>query len=328
MYELQQRLPNRTDWIWLLDSTIKIGTKKCFLIAGTTKTHLSKHGFNLQHKDIQVLKIKVVSQLNSQIICQYLEELSQKVGVPQQIVSDHGSDIKRGVELFCSSHHKPIYTYDITHKTALLLKDILEPCSTWQTFLSQSSLTRQKVKQTNLSFLAPPSQKNQSRYMNLDELINWAQNILDYQAKNDFSLINPTHCIDQLVLSQLQIAGYSDIALDLKRLRGLVYPDKSTLFQALVQTLGQNITRPVQSIIFKHASIGHRTFLEKFAWINRFENAISDYSQLMQVIELAKSNIKQKGLNRQSYQEFEHKNPSNYLRIGHGASSRTQSFYF
>ena len=39
--------------------------------------------------------------------------------------------------------------------------------------------------------------------------------MLDYQAKGDFGLINPTHCIDKLVLSQLQIAGYGLIASDL-----------------------------------------------------------------------------------------------------------------
>lgn len=265
---------------------------------------MSKHGFNLQHKDIQVYRLEVVSQLNGEIVCQYLEELSQKIGIPQQIVSDHGSDIKKGVELFVRNHRKPIYTYDITHKTALLLKNILEPCSTWQSFLSQCGLLRQTVKQTNLSCIKPPSQKNKSRYMNLDELIFCTQNILDYQTQGDFSLINPIHCIDQLVLSQLQIAGYSLIASDLTGLLDNVYPDKSTLSQALVQTLGRNITEPVQNIILKHADLGHRAFLDQFGWLNSFENFIPDYYQLMQVIGLAKSGVKKKGLDRQSHQEF------------------------
>jgi hypothetical protein len=103
-----------------------------------------------------VYRLEVVSQLNGEIVCQYLFDMSQKIGIPQQIVSDHGSDIKKGIELFCSSHRKPIYTYDITHKTALLLKNILEPCSAWQSFLSQCSQTSPPVKQTHLSFLAPP----------------------------------------------------------------------------------------------------------------------------------------------------------------------------
>jgi len=159
-------------------------------MAGVTEAHLLKHGFNLLHDDVQVLRMEVVTQLNGEIVCQYLEELSQQIGIPKQIVSDHGSDIKKGIELFCASHRKPIYTYDITHKTALLLKGILAPCHTWQNFLNQWGLTSQLVNQTNLSFLAPPSNRK-ARYMNLEVLINWAQNVLDYQAKGDFSLIRP-----------------------------------------------------------------------------------------------------------------------------------------
>jgi hypothetical protein len=125
---------------------------------------------------------------------------------------------------------------------------------------------------------------------------------LDYQAKGDFSLIEPAHCIDQLVLSQLQIAGYSLIAGDLTELLDKVYPDKSTLSQALIQTLGQNITEPVKNIIFEHADLGRRTFIDKFGWLNSFENVIPDYSQLMQVIGIAKSCVD--GLDRQKHQEF------------------------
>lgn len=119
LYELQKKKLKRTDRIWVIDSSIQIGTQKCFWVVGTTKAHLSIHGVKLQHKDVQVLKMEVVCQLNSQIIGQYLEELSQQVGIPQQIVSDHGSDIKKGIELFCQNHRKPIYTYDITHKISI-----------------------------------------------------------------------------------------------------------------------------------------------------------------------------------------------------------------
>ena len=156
-----------------------------------------------------------------------------------------------------------------------------------------------------LYFLAPPPiQKNQARYMNLEPLIKWAQNRLDYQAKGDFSLIEPTHCIDQLVLSQLQIAGYSLIAGELTELLDKVYPNKSTLFQALVQTLGQNITQPIQNIIFEHADLGRLAVLDKKERLNSFENVIDDYSQLMPVIGIAKSGVKKEGLNRQKHQEF------------------------
>ena len=64
------------------------------------------------------------------------------------------------------------------------------------------------------------------------------------------------------------------------------------------------MTEPVQKIIFEYADLGHRAFLDQFGWLGRFENVIDDYSQLMQVIGLAKSCVKKEGLKRQSHQNF------------------------
>ena len=102
----------------------------------------------------------------------------------------------------------------------------------------------------------------------------------------------------------MQIAGYGLIADDLTQLLDNVYPNKSALSQELSQVLGQNIPKPIQSIIFKYASLGHRAFLDKFGWLGRFKNAIDDYSQLMQVIGLAKSCVKKEGLEYQSHRDF------------------------
>jgi len=139
--------------------------------------------------------------------------------------------------------------------------------------------------------------------MNLEQLINWAQNVQNYQAKGDFSLINPVYCIDKVVLSQLQTAGYALIADDLSKLIGNVYPNKSALSEELSITLGQNIPKPIKNIIFKYADLGHRAFLDKFGWLDSFRNAIDDYNQLMQVIGV-KSCVKKDGLQRQSHQDF------------------------
>ena len=66
----------------------------------------------------------------------------------------------------------------------------------------------------------------------------------------------------------MQIAGYSLIADDLTELLDKIYPDKPTLSQVLIQTLGQNIAQPIQKIIFEHADFGRRAFLDKFDWLN------------------------------------------------------------
>lgn len=303
LYQLQNKLPNRTDWIWIIDATIQSNTKKCFLVAGITQAHLSKCGFNLHHQDVVVLKMEVVSKLNGEIVHQHLEELSQQTGIPAQIISDHGSDIMAGINRFCDSHRKPTYSYDITHKTALLLEAMLKPCSTWHKFSNQCSLTRQKLLQTDMAFLVPPRQHLKSRYMNLDDLINWAQNIIDYQANEDYHLISKDYCIDQLVLEQLLIAGYDYKSKSLKPLLGKTYPSQQTFLKAL-NTLDPTITPDVQTIILKFADVGFQKFSNHFDWINDFKNVIEDYRQLMIVIKIANKQIKKNGLNRQSSVDF------------------------
>lgn len=79
-----------------------------------------------------------------------------------------------------------------------------------------------------------------------------------------------------MVLSQLLLKGYNLVAFNLEKLSGNVYPDQFVLSQALVQTLGQNIAKPVTQIILKQANLGERKFTQNFGWINHFENVIFD----------------------------------------------------
>ncbi len=38
------------------------------------------------------------------------------------MLSDHGSDLKKGIQLYQENYPEVIYTYDVTHAMALLLK--------------------------------------------------------------------------------------------------------------------------------------------------------------------------------------------------------------
>ncbi len=79
---------------------------------------------------------------------------------PLQIVSDHGSEIKKGIRLYKQKHPKLIWTHDITHAMALLLKKELAEDETYQAFMRQCNVTRQQIKQTPLYFLAPLANDN------------------------------------------------------------------------------------------------------------------------------------------------------------------------
>ena len=62
---------------------------------------------------------------------------------------------------------------------ANLLKKELFSDDFFQLFLSDCHRCRQQLKQTELAFVAPPSQRSQCRYFNLERLVNWACNLLN-----------------------------------------------------------------------------------------------------------------------------------------------------
>jgi hypothetical protein len=103
-------------------------------------------------------------------------------GTPAQIVSDHGSDIKKGNELFCQDNPGVVYTYDMSHKIGCLLKAVLENDRTWQSLLKTINIVLQQVQQTELSFLRPILPRKKSRYLNIGIIVKWVKNILSYQA--------------------------------------------------------------------------------------------------------------------------------------------------
>lgn len=74
---------------------------------------------------------------------------------------------------------------------ALLFQKELENDEKYQSFLKDCSQTRQKIQQTGLNFLIPPSQRTKTRYFNIEELVKWAKTTLDYHNQGNFSKITP-----------------------------------------------------------------------------------------------------------------------------------------
>ena len=145
---------------------------------------------NLHHHDLEVLAIEVVETIRGEIIESLIERLAMTVGKPVQIISDHGSDLKKGIELYISKNPQIIYTYDFTHQIALWLKKELSNNTKFQEFLHQCNLTRSQIQQTKLSFLRPPSQRSKARYHNIDILVTWGLKVLQYWKKQNFSRIS------------------------------------------------------------------------------------------------------------------------------------------
>jgi hypothetical protein len=184
LYELQRNKEIREDRTWIIDLSLELSTEKCLVILGVSQQYLLEKVWGeergLKHEDVELLHIEIMKSTQGELIEDVLNKLGEKVGKPRQIISDQGSDLYKGIKLYLQKNQGIIYTYDITHQLALLLKKELKEDEEYQSYLKKCNQCRQELQQTKLAFLRPPIQRSKSRYFNLDELINWGEKTILY----------------------------------------------------------------------------------------------------------------------------------------------------
>jgi hypothetical protein len=168
----------RDNWVVFLDHTMERGAARCLLVLGLPLDQWQQHGGALTHADVQVLMVEVVEHSTGAVVQAQLQRLAARMGVPAQIVSDHGGDLAKGIALFRHEYPGVVDTYDVSHKLACLLKAELEPDSRWQEFLRQAGQTRAVLQQAQGGVPRPPALRTKARYQNLDGLVAWGETIL------------------------------------------------------------------------------------------------------------------------------------------------------
>ena len=123
----------------------------------------------------------VWTRCHGETVAAHLGTLRKRLGVPMQVVSDHGSDVLAGIRSWKRTqqdHQHVVETYDITHGLAILLKNQLEPDARWASFVQACQSTRQQLQQTAGSFLKPPSWRSKARFLNVESHLTWANKML------------------------------------------------------------------------------------------------------------------------------------------------------
>lgn len=179
-YKLTRAKEQAEEWVWIIDHVGQLGAEKCVMIVGLRLSMLPIAGAYLTHADVEPIAICPVGQSNGEVAYQQLEEARKQTGVPREILSDHGSDLHKGIHQFCQAHPETCDIYDIKHKVAAVLKRELEAKPAWQEFSTQATRTIARVQQTALAALAPPRQRRKARYMNVAEVVGWGGRILHY----------------------------------------------------------------------------------------------------------------------------------------------------
>ena len=193
LYKLLEPLPKRKDWIWIIDHTIEFGTKKCMVVLAISQEKFEQLNHCLTHKDMEVATIEIQEQATGNNIYLALNKLSKQIGKPRQIVSDNCSNIKKGIRLFKKRSKKTIVTYDITHKAGLEVKKMFEKNRRWIKFGQNMARTKRRVTNTEFVCIAPRRPREKGRWLNLDQDLLWAENILKNKPKKRKGGISRKH---------------------------------------------------------------------------------------------------------------------------------------
>jgi hypothetical protein len=197
LFLLRRDVPPREDWVWILDWTIRVGQKKCLLILGVSLEQFQARPGALEHHQVVVLDLCVTAHGTGVDVENRLKRLAGRVGVPKQIVSDHGSDLSKGVRLFQAANPVVVDTYDVTHKLACLVKAELEADPRWAEFLRYCTSSLFQLQQSRGAFLTPPGPRSLERYMNVDRHTEWASRMLAVLDMPDKTLVAELLALDE-----------------------------------------------------------------------------------------------------------------------------------
>lgn len=320
LYLLQSEHEFRSDWIMIIDMTIELGTAKCLVILGIPQAHLpaaladrdkskdsDNNSFVLQHQKVKILSLEVLTTVTGEVINNTLEALSEKVGIPLQIIADQGSDVKKGIELFRQKHKDTIYTPDITHQMALFLKHHLKDNEQYLSFATKCSTTAKALQQTALHFLKPPAQRTKARWLNVATPVAWAQRVLAYQAAGDFTAVDPTYVFDVETYRLVWDTVDHESGKSLMNLwdSEVIYPDRASFSRAVWACIGEEAFAQYGEVIGEAADKGRRYFQEKLGWLAHYKDEIAYYAEMIELVQTVQQQVKQEGLSQTSSMDFE-----------------------
>jgi hypothetical protein len=203
------------DWVMLIDHSVQIGTEKCLVVLGIRQIEYQRLKRPLTLEDMTLLHLEVMPHSTKQDVEGSLRRLSEAVGGPRGVVHDNAADLAGGIRLLKRQYPQVRPIADCKHKAACLLKKRLHKDSRYAQFQKHLGRAKAQIQQTELAFLAPPSQRWKARYMNVDKLVVWAEKVL---AVLDGRLELPAAM--QLQRREEKLGWLKEFREELKRWRG------------------------------------------------------------------------------------------------------------
>jgi hypothetical protein len=293
---LQSPPERREDWMFIADQTLGLGISKCLVILGIPASRLAEAGYSPGHHAMQVLAVEVTTHSTGDWVATVLRDVAERTGVPVQIVADHGSDLHKGITLF-QQEQAPngVETDDISHHIATLFKAELTPDKRWKGLLEHGRTTLASFQQTDLAFLLPPRQRTKARFMHVDTHVEWAQNVLAYHDRGDFSAIRRPCVLTVAAWDDLRVRLGAARVQPLRALMGRRYSDPTALCEAL-QAASDLTPEELDDAFWALADTGRARFLEGFGWVRAYREELGVYAQMMEQSKTVQTFLKANGL--------------------------------
>jgi hypothetical protein len=118
---------------------------------------------------------------NGERVNTVLLSLFGRCGWPSHVVSDCGSDIKKGiVDALGVAPNRASWISDVTHFVGNVLKRYYAKLSLFQQFQTLCSRIRQRLQQTPFAFLMPPKARAKGRFLSVSRQAQWGLQTLTY----------------------------------------------------------------------------------------------------------------------------------------------------
>jgi hypothetical protein len=278
------------------------GTTKCLVILGIPHAQLAQCSYSPSHKAMHLLALEVVEHSTGEKVRESLEQLSRQAGEPMQIVSDHGSDLRNGIEQFRAAHPKTIHTYEISHRLARLLKAEVETDPWWKDFHQHCNQLRTRLQQTEWDFLMPPAKRTKGRFMAM-ERIEWVLNLLAYDERGDFSALPPAYSLNWACRQAIgrQFGPEAQRAVLCLGPEDRV-TDLESLHRKIVGLIGTE--EPLSEEFLALADERRRRFNEFFGELLEDRQAYAPYALLLRLIKSSQILLKKEGLHADSAEDL------------------------
>jgi hypothetical protein len=176
----QAQRPLEEPWVCVADGTMQIGCKKALIVLRVPVSAL-RMGRALTLQQVEVLGLSLGETWNGARLNTVFLALFKRCGWPSHVVSDCGSDIKKGiVETFLEAPNRASWISDVSHVVANALKRYYAKLSLFQQFQSLCTRMRHRLQQTRFAFLLPPKARAKGRFLSASRQAEWGLRTLAY----------------------------------------------------------------------------------------------------------------------------------------------------